>query len=656
MAGGAQNSNRLDTFPKLLLENARMRGNRPANREKDLGIWLTWSWEQVAEEVRSLACGLKKLGVEPEDKVSICGDNRPHLYWAITAVQAIGATPVPLYQDSVADEMQYIYEHAEAKFAIVEDQEQVDKLLEIKGKLPKLKHIIYEDARGMLHYEEEFLHDYATIQNDGRLYDTANPEFYMENVDRGRGQDVAIILYTSGTTGRPKGVMLSYDNLIISAANVNARERLKENEEVLAYLSMAWIGDNMFSFAQAYVAGFCVCCPESGETVLDDLREIGPTFFFAPPRIFESILTTIMIRIEDAAKLKQKMFHYFMSVASRVGAEILDGKPVSAKDSFLYWLGNILIFAPLRNVLGLSRAELCITAGEAIGPDIFKFYRSLGLNLKQLYGSTEASVFITIQPDGDVRFDSVGTPATDVEVKVNEENEVLFRGPGTFQAYYKNEEATRSAKDDNGWVLTGDAGIFDQDGHLKIIDRAKDVSKLNDGTLFAPKYLENKLKFFPHIKEAVTFGHEKDYVAAFVNIDLESVGNWAEKQNLPYSGYTDLAGRESVGELIKECVEKVNTDLSKEDDLSGSQIRRFLILHKELDADDGELTRTRKVRRSAIAGRYTELIDALYSDKTHCPVEASVTFEDGRTGSIKADLKIHDIDTISMTLTNVEAA
>ena len=597
MAGGALNSNRLDTFPKLLLENARMRGNRPANREKDLGIWLTWSWEQVAEEVRSLACGLKKLGVEPEDKVSICGDNRPHLYWAITAVQAIGATPVPLYQDSVADEMQYIYEHAEAKFAIVEDQEQVDKLLEIKGKLPKLKHIIYEDARGMLHYEEEFLHDYATIQNDGRLYDTANPEFYMENVDRGRGQDVAIILYTSGTTGRPKGVMLSYDNLIISAANVNARERLKENEEVLAYLSMAWIGDNMFSFAQAYVAGFCVCCPESGETVLDDLREIGPTFFFAPPRIFESILTTIMIRIEDAAKLKQKMFHYFMCVASRVGADILDGKPVSAKDSFLYWLGNILVFAPLRNVLGLSRAELCITAGEAIGPDIFKFYRSLGLNLKQLYGSTEASVFITIQPDGDVRFDSVGTPATDVEVKVNEENEVLFRGPGTFQAYYKNEEATRSAKDDNGWVLTGDAGIFDQDGHLKIIDRAKDVSKLNNGTLFAPKYLENKLKFFPHIKEAVTFGHEKDYVAAFVNIDLESVGNWAEKQNLPYSGYTDLAGRASVGELIKECVEKVNTDLSKEDDLSGSQIRRFLILHKELDADDGELTRTRKVRR-----------------------------------------------------------
>ena len=656
MAGGALKSGGLDTFPKLLMENARVRGNRPANREKDLGIWLTWTWEEVAEEVRALACGLKKLGVEPEDKVSICGDNRPHLYWAISAVQAIGATPVPLYQDSVADEMQYIYEHAEAKYAIVEDQEQVDKLLEIKSKLPNLKHIIYEDARGMLHYEEEFLHDYATIQNDGRLYDTANPQYYKKSVDRGRGEDVAIILYTSGTTGRPKGVMLSYDNLIISAANVNAREHLDENEEVLAYLSMAWIGDNMFSFAQAYVAGFCVCCPESGETVLDDLREIGPTFFFAPPRIFESILTTIMIRIDDAAKLKQKMFHYFMSVASRVGADILDGKPVSSKDSFLYWLGNILVFAPLRNVLGLSRAELCITAGEAIGPDIFKFYRSLGLNLKQLYGSTEASVFITIQPDGDVRFDSVGTPATDVEVKVTEENEVVFRGPGTFQAYYKNEEATRSAKDDDGWVRTGDAGIFDQDGHLKIIDRANDVSKLNDGTLFAPKYLENKLKFFPHIKEAVTFGHEKDYVAAFVNIDLESVGNWAEKQNLPYSGYTDLAGRESVGELIKECVEKVNTDLSKEDDLSGSQIRRFLILHKELDADDGELTRTRKVRRSAIAGRYTELIDALYSDRTHCPVEASVTFEDGRTGSIKADLQIYDIDAISIPLTNTEAA
>ena len=656
MADGGPNSSNLDTFPKLLLGYARTRGNRPANREKDLGIWLTWTWSQIADEVKALACGLKCLGVEPGDKVSICGDNRPHLYWAITAVQAIRAIPVPLYQDSVADEMQYIYEHAEAKFAIVEDQEQVDKILEIKDKLPDLEKIIYEDSRGMLNYEESFLHDYADVQNDGRAYEKENPEFFLDSIGQGDGQDIAIILYTSGTTGRPKGVMLSYNNLIISAANVNAREGLTENEETLAYLSMAWIGDNMFSHAQAYVAGFCVSCPESGETALEDLREIGPTFFFAPPRIFESILTTIMIRIEDAAKFKQRLFHYFMSVARRVGADILDGKTVPSGDRFLYWLGNILVFAPLRNVLGLSRAELCITAGEAIGPDIFKFYRSLGLNLKQLYGSTEASVFITIQPDGDIRLDSVGTPATDVEVRISDDSEVIFRGPGTFQAYYKNEEGTRSTKDEGGWVHTGDAGFFDQDGHLKIIDRAKDVGKLNNGDLFAPKYLENKLKFFPQIKEAVTFGHQRDYVGAFINIDLEAVGNWAEKQNLAYSGYTDLAVQDSVGELIQECVEKVNQDLARDENLTGSQINRFLILHKELDADDGELTRTRKVRRSAISGRYTELIEALYSDKTHCSVEAAVTFEDGRTGSIKADLRIHNAKTIKTNLAAVEAA
>ena len=656
MVGGSVDSSNVDTFPKLLSYNARMRGNSPANREKDLGIWWTWSWSQVSEEVRALACGLKCLGVEPGDKVSICGDNRPHLYWAITAVQAIRAVPVPLYQDSVADEMQYIYEHAEAKFAIVEDQEQVDKVMEIKEKLPELKHIIYEDSRGMRNYKESFLHDYADVQKEGRAYDTANPKYYLDSVGQGAGQDLAIILYTSGTTGRPKGVMLSYDNLIISATNVNAREGLTENEEALAYLSMAWIGDNMFSHAQAYAAGFCVSCPESGETVLDDLREIGPTFFFAPPRIFESILTTIMIRIEDAAKFKQRLFHYFMNIARRVGADILDGKPVRVKDRYLYWLGDILVFAPLRNVLGLSRAQLCITAGEAIGPDIFKFYRSLGLNLKQLYGSTEASVFITIQPDGDIRLDSVGTPATDVEVKILENSEVIFRGPGTFQAYYKDEEATRSTKDEGGWVHTGDAGFFDQDGHLKIIDRAKDVGTLNNGDLFAPKYLENKLKFFPQIKEAVTFGHERDYVGAFINIDLEAVGNWAEKQNLAYSGYTDLAVQDSVGQLIQECVEKVNQDLAQDEKLTGSQINRFLILHKELDADDGELTRTRKVRRSAITGRYTELIEALYSDKTHCPVEAAVTFEDGRTGSIKADLRIRNAKTIKTDLAGVKAA
>ena len=656
MTGETSTAGSLDTLPKLLLENARVRGDRPASREKDYGIWLSWTWRQVADEIRALACGLAALGVKRGDKVTICGDNRPHLYWSMTAVQVLGAIPVPVYQDSVPDEMQYVYEHAEAKFAIVENQEQVDKLLEIRDRTPALEHIVYKFPRGMRNYDQPFLDLLADIEERGRAFDRKNPDFYENSVAQSTGADIAIMLYTSGTTGRPKGVMLSFDNLIITGRNGVIRENLTEDEAMLAYLPMAWIGDNIFSVAQAYITGFCVSCPESSETVLEDLREIGPTYFFAPPRIYESLLTTVMIRIEDAARIKQRMFHYFMGVARRVGMDILDARPVPFGDRFLYWLGNILVYAPLKNVLGLSKVRVAYTAGEAIGPDIFTFYRSLGLNLKQMYASTEASVFITIHPDGDVRPETSGTPAIDVEVKIAADGEVMFRSPGVFRAYYKNEEETNKTKAADGWVHTGDAGFMDDEGHLHIIDRSKDVGKMTDGTMFAPKFIENKLKFFPHIMEAVTFGHDKDYVAAFINIDLESVGNWAERRNLAYMGYTDLAGQEPVYKLISECVAQVNADLAADPHLAGSQIKRFLILHKELDADDGELTRTRKVRRTIIAEKYADLIDALYSDKDHCPIEAEVTFEDGRTGTINADLRIWEAPLSDTRATQAEAA
>ena len=632
----------LDTFPKLLAANARIRGGKPASREKDYGIWQTWTWSEVADEVRALACGLAALGMKRGDRLAIIGDNRPHLYWAMPAAQAVGGVPVPVYQDSVAEEMQYVLEHAECRFALVENQEQVDKLLEIKDRLPLLEKIIYHFPRGMRNYTQDFLHLYADVQDKGRAFDTDNPGFYDGEVAKGSGSDLAIMVYTSGTTGRPKGVMLTADNLIETARNAADWEGLTDDDEMLAYLPMAWVGDHIFSVGQAFTHGFCVACPESAETVLQDLREIGPTYFFAPPRIFENILTTVMIRIEDAAPWKQRMFHYFMGLANRVGRDILDGKPVPFMDRLKYRLGEFLVYGPLKNVLGLTRMRLGYTAGEAIGPDIFDFYRSLGLNLKQLYGSTEASVFITIQPNGDIRSDSVGVPAPGVDIRVADTGEVMFKSPGVFQAYYKNDEATRETKTADGWVHTGDAGFLDADGHLKIIDRAKDVGKLTDGTLFAPKYLENKLKFFPYISEAVTFGDARDYVAAFINIDLEAVGNWAERRGLAYTGYTDLAGRSEVLELIADCVDKVNADLAQDDKLAGSQIKRFLILHKELDADDGELTRTRKVRRSVVSERYDDLIAALYSDRDHCEVTATVTFEDGRTDTIHADLKIRE--------------
>ncbi|MAH83141.1 MAG: long-chain fatty acid--CoA ligase [Rhodospirillaceae bacterium TMED8] len=642
MTGGIVANETANTFPKLLERNAHIRGKRVAIREKDFGIWQSWNWSEVAKEVRSLACGLQVIGVNRGDKVMVCGDNRPDLYWSLTAVQALGGVPVPVYQDSVADEMQYIYEHAEATFAIVENQEQVDKVLGIKDKIPSLKGIVYTDTRGLRHYNHPSLYDFAVVQEEGRKYDAANPNFYKEKISSGAGEDICIMLYTSGTTGRPKGVMLSFDNMIITSANCSELEGLSDQDDILAYLPMAWIGDNIFSFAQSYVSGYCVNCPESSETVLEDLREVGPSYFFAPPRIFENILTTAMIRIEDSAAIKRKMFHFFMNVAKRVGLDVLDSKPVSLGDRLLYWLGDILVYAPLKNVLGLSKIQLAYTGGVAIGPDIFIFYRSLGINLKQIYASTEAAVFITIQRDGEVRPETSGKPALGVELKIAEDGEVMFRSPGVFQAYFKNAEATHSTKTDDGWVHTGDAGFIDGDDDLRIIDRSNDVGKINNGAMFAPNFIENKLKFFPHIREAVTFGDGRDNVAAFINIDQESVANWAERRNLAFSGYTDLAGQDLVYDLIQECVESVNKDLAGDENLKSSQIKRFLILHKELDADDGELTRTRKVRRSVVVERYGELIEALYSGKTSCEVEAEVTFEDGRKDNIRANLKIRE--------------
>jgi len=630
----------LDTFPRLLLDHAAHRGGRPAMREKDLGIWQTYSWRQVADQVRALASGLAALGFRRGEHLAIIGDNRPRLYWAMAAAQSLGGIPVPLYQDAATEEMGFVLAETDVRFAVVEDQEQVDKLLELRARVPSLQCIIYDDARGLRHYPAELLRHYDDVQKEGRAFDAAHPGFFADAVAEGRSSDVAIMLYTSGTTGHPKGVMLTHDNLIRTGRGGNEREHLTEDEEVLAYLPMAWVGDNLFSYTQGQVAGFCMSCPESSDTVPTDMREIGPTYFFAPPRVYENLLTQVSIRMEDASRLKRWLYAKFMDVARRVGTKLLDGQPVSFLDRSLYALGDLVIYAPLRNVLGLSRIRVAYTAGEAIGPDLFRFYRSLGVNLKQLYGSTETSVFVCIQPDGAVKADTVGTRAKDVEVRISEQGEVLVRSPGVFHSYFKNPEATREAKTPEGWFHTGDAGYFDDDGQLKIIDRAKDVGRLLDGTLFAPKYLENKLKFFPWIKEAVAFGDGRPYATAFLNIDLQAVGNWAERRGIAYSGYTDLSSREEVQALVQTCVEAVNQDLAQDAKLQGSQIRRFLVLHKELDADDGELTRTRKVRRRFIAERYAPLVEALYSDRASLPVEAKVKFEDGRMGTIRAEVKI----------------
>ncbi|MFN9806814.1 MAG: AMP-dependent synthetase/ligase [Betaproteobacteria bacterium] len=638
-----------DTFPRLLMYHAHWRDKHPALREKDLGIWQTWTWAQVAAEVRKLAAGLHASGFKRGDHLAIVGENRPRLYFAMMATQCLGGVPVPMYQDAIAGEMVYVFHNAEIRFAIVEDQEQVDKMLEVREQHADLTTIVYDDPRGMRNYTQSGLTSFDALLKLGEETLAARPSLVDDEIALGSPDDTAALFYTSGTTGKPKGVVQTHHALIDRARACTEMEDLNAYEDVLAYLPMAWIGQNIFSYAQALVTGYTVNCPESPSTVMTDLREIGPTYYFAPPRVFEGMLTQVSIRMEDASRIKRSMYRYFMDVAKRVGGRILDGEAVGFGDRVLYGLGNLLVYGPLRNVLGLSRVKVAYTAGEAIGPDLFSFYRSIGINLKQLYGSTETAVFVCMQPNGQVRADTVGPPAKGVEIRITDTGEILLKSPGLLKEYYKNPQATAEVLDTDGWYHTGDAGWLDNDGHLKIIDRASDVGKLADGTLFAPKYIENKLKFFPFIKEAVVFGNQRDHATAFINIDFEAVGNWAEKRGIPYAGYIDLAGKPQVLDLINDCVEKVNADLAADPRLANSQLHRTLLLHKELDPDDDELTRTRKVRRKFIAEKYGVLVDALYGGKTEQYIETQVKFEDGRTGKISATLKIRDARTFAPT-------
>ncbi|KII17491.1 MULTISPECIES: AMP-binding protein [Phaeobacter] len=644
------------SLPALLERNAAQIGDRQAYREKEFGIWQCWTWSETQKEIEALALGLINLGVNEGDFIAIIGRNRPSLYWAMVAAQSVGAVPVPLYQDAVAEEMSYVLDHCGARFVIAGDQEQVDKVLEVQEQLSNLEQIIYLDPRGMRKYDHHTLHEYAHVQEQGR----AARDEWMPDLEARKAKltydSTCVMLYTSGTTGKPKGVVLSNRNVIESAKNSAEFDKLTAGENILSYLPMAWVGDFIFSVGQAYWCGFCVNCPESADTMMTDLREIGPTYFFAPPRVFEGQLTSVMIRMEDASTLKRKMFHHFLAHAKKVGGDILDGRPVGLMDRLKYKLGDLLVYGPLKDTLGYGRIRVGYTAGEAIGPEIFDFYRSLGINLKQLYGQTEATVFITVQPDGEVRADTVGVPAPDVEIKIADNGEIFYRSPGTFVEYYKNPESTASTKDPEGWVATGDAGFFEEgSGHLRIIDRAKDVGKMADGAMFAPKYVENKLKFYPDILEVVLFGNDRDRCVAFINIDLTAVGNWAERNNIAYASYQELAGHPKVLQSIREHVETVNESVAQDVMLSGCQVHRFVVLHKELDADDGEMTRTRKVRRVVVEDKYSDIIAALYDGSSQISTRTEVTYEDGRKGEISATLDIIDAKVVPVTTQAVAA-
>ena len=643
------------TFPSLLLKHARERGNQAAMREKDLGIWQEFTWSEVAEQVKSVANAFLQYGVQKGEHVGIVGENRPRLYMAMMAAQAVGAIPVTMYQDAVAQEMVHVLMDAHLRVVVVENQEQVDKMIEVREQVPHMQLVVYDDPRGLRNYHDDMLISFDGLMEKGQAYGAQHPDAYMNAVQAVQSSDPAAMFYTSGTTGKPKGVVLTHASLIDRAQVIARMEGLTDKEDVLAYLPPAWIGQNMFSYTQCLTTGFTVNHPESPSTVAIDMHDIGPTYYFSPPRVLEELLTQVTIRMEDAGKFKQWLYRKCMNLAKRVGTRILDKESVGLVDRLKYKLGDFLIYAPLRNALGMSRVRVAYTAGEAIGPDLFVFYRSIGINLKQLYGSTETSVFVCVQQDGRVFPDTVGPPVEGVEIRVAENGEVQVKSPGLFKEYHNKPEDTAESFTEDGWYHTGDAGFLDAHGELKIIDRAKDVGKLLDGRLFAPKYVENKLKFFPFIKEAVAFGANKEYVTAFINIDLEAVANWAERRGLAYAGYADLASRPEVYDLIADCIKQVNQDVAQDKQLEGLQIHRFLILHKELDPDDDELTRTRKVRRNFIAEKYKVLIDALFEGKTSQFIETQVKYEDGRIGKISADLRIAPVPVFT-TSSSKEAA
>jgi long-chain acyl-CoA synthetase len=633
-----------NTLPKVMLRNAAQYGGKDAIRENAYGIWQTWTWKEYTENVRRIALGLAALGFQRGDRLAVIGDNRPALYWSMLAAQSLGGISMGVYQDSIQKEIGYVISHAEVRFVVAENQEQVDKLLEVRGDIPSVQRVIFDDPKGLELMDDPWLLHLPKLQELGDEFGRAHPGYFEAEVEKGQPQDVAIFSYTSGTTGMPKGAMLTHENLVTEATWVVQTEGLRHTDEALARLPMAWIGDFTFSVSCGLVAGFCINCPESPVTANRDYREIGPTIVIAPPRNWEALVTQIQVRMEEADWFKRSLYNYFMDVALKVELAREEKRVAPLWLRFMNRLGDWLVRAPLRDLFGTTRVRLAYTGGAPLGPDVFRFVRALGINLKQLYGLTESTASCVFQPDGEASGDTVGRPLPGVEVKIADNGEILLRGKMVFRGYYKNEEATRGTIDAEGWLHSGDAGFIDRNGHLKVIDRAKDVSRLRDGTLFAPQFLENKLKFSPYIREAVTIGVDRPYVTAMINIDLDSLENWAERRGIAYTGYQDLSQKMETYALIRDEIRRINRGLAQDKELAGAQIRRFLVLNKELDADDGEITRTRKLRRTVIAQRYKSLIDALYGDQDTVDTEIQVTYEDGRTASIRGRVRIWDVD------------
>lgn len=627
-----------ETFPQLLLERVKEFGDRAALREKDYGIWQSISWHEFLEHVRYFCQGLVALGLTPEDTIAIIGDNRPEWIYAELAAQSAGAKSIGIYQDAVVKEMVYIITHAHVKYIVVEDQEQVDKILEMWDQLKGVEKVIYYDPKGLRNYTEEFLMFFPEVEALGKAFEKENPGWFEEKVAAGKGDDVAILSTTSGTTGNPKLAMISHKNLISMGNNLMALDPLEPDDRFVSFLPMAWIGEQMMSFACSLQQGFALNFPEEPETALANLREIGPHSMFSPPRIWEDLVSQVMVKMEDSSWLKQACYNWAMKVGYRMADVRFRKENPGVGLALKYFIADWLVFQHVRDHLGLRHLKRAYTGGAALGPDVFRFFHALGVNLKQIYGQTEASGISVLHRDGDIKFQTVGTPVPGTEVRIAENGEIMLKSDAIFHGYYRNEAATKEALV-NGWLRSGDAGYFDEDGHLIVIDRAKDVMTLHDGTKFSPQFIENKLKFSPYVKEAVVFGGDWPFVTAMINIDMENTGKWAENNQIAYTTYTDLAQKPQVYALVREQVESANADLPE-----AARIQRFLLLHKELDADDAELTRTRKVRRRFVVQRYDDIISALYSQNDHIQVETAITYQDGRTANLKTKLRIESLN------------
>lgn len=626
------------TFVKLLKANAeRFSDRKAAVRFKSLGIWQTRSWKQYYGQVKHFSLGIASLGLAPGDTAAVIGNNRPATLYSVIGIQAAGGIPLCLYQDTPSTELLKLLEQFDVKYVVAEDQEQVDKLLEIKSRLPGLAGVIYCDPRGMRNYRQEHLTPYENVISQGSKLDEQHPGRFENSVESGKGDDIAIICKTSGTGGPPRGAMLSFRNLLSMAKSLDQVDPKKENDEFVSLLPMAWFGEQMISLTSALMIGFAVNFPEKPETVMSDLREIGPQVIFSPPRVWEEIASSVQVRIMETTPFKRFMYDTFMPLGRRVAELRLAGKPVPFLASVLQGIAHICLFRALRDRLGLSRVRSALTGGSALGPDVFTFFHSIGVNLKQVYGLTEISGISCIHRDGDIQGTTVGLPLPGTEIDISPEGEILLKSDGVFKGYYKDQQATANVLED-GWLHTGDSGFIDKNNHLVVLDRLQDVMQLADGSKFAPRFTESKLKFSPYIREAVVIGKDRPYLTALVCIDGRVVGKWAGDSKISFTTYSDLTAKAEVYDLIEKELIKANQQLPEADG-----IRKFTLLYKDLDADESELTRNGKVRRNIVEERYADIIAAVYAGAESLPIDTTIDLQDGKSARIQTTVQIRNL-------------